>query len=398
MPLSCPPPPPLPPRSSRCVWQVVSSGCPVFLPAGTPFHAVCALRRLRPVALQVRTACPLRLCALALPRLSPPPLSVWRAHHALFQGRVSVGPFQAVCAPPPFLPRSRAPSRWLGGGGPVPPSPCLALSRAPPRERARASGAVWPLGGVGGGGAFLLPPFSGAWLSPGRSGGLRGRGAGSRSASVRPSASLVRAPRRASLASLSSWRVWWAYCCGSCQCAPVRSRSEGGAVGRPCAPAGSWGAGWQADWRRGLLRSLWERVGDNSGARGAWTQWRSDPGAAAHVGGPGPPLAWGGGSPGLGRGVQGRRPPAGHQHSAGFGGGGSRRGSAVPLPPFGPPVRSPGGCGGWLKGPGPGPPTVGFPCASGGGSTSPGQRSTGAPAYVGGQCLVATLSLAPCDM
>ena len=70
-------PPSLPPRSSHCMWRVVPSGCPVSSPAGTTFHAVCAFRGLGSVALQVRAACRLRVCVLALPRrlrpLPPPP-------------------------------------------------------------------------------------------------------------------------------------------------------------------------------------------------------------------------------------------------------------------------------------------------------------------------------------
>ena len=83
-------------------------------------------------------------------------------------------------------------------------------------------------GGVGGvgGGAVCVP--SGAWL-----GGPGGRGTGGRCASVCPSASLGRAPKRASSASLSPWRVWSPYCSGSCPCAAARMRF----AGCPCAPA-----------------------------------------------------------------------------------------------------------------------------------------------------------------
>ena len=105
-------PPPAPP-SPRCVWRVVPSGCPLASPAGTPFHAVCALRGLGWVALLVFPACPLRVCALALsrrPRPSSLPGSVWRAHLAWFWCRAQGGLFHAVCALPRFLPRSRAPS------------------------------------------------------------------------------------------------------------------------------------------------------------------------------------------------------------------------------------------------------------------------------------------------
>ena len=87
------------------------SGCPLPLPAGTPFHAVCAFCGLGPVALPVFPVRPLRVCALALsrrPRPSSLPGSVWRAHLASFRYRAPVGPFHAVCSPPRFLPRSRA--------------------------------------------------------------------------------------------------------------------------------------------------------------------------------------------------------------------------------------------------------------------------------------------------
>ena len=118
---SCPPPPwcpPPPSRSSRCVMRVVPSGVFLPLPAGTPFHAVSAFRRLGPVAFQVRAVCLLCVCALLLPRRTPPPPgSVWRAHRARFLWGSQVGPFQAVFAPPRFVPRSRAPPIWLGGGG-----------------------------------------------------------------------------------------------------------------------------------------------------------------------------------------------------------------------------------------------------------------------------------------
>ena len=114
-----------------------------------------------------------------------------------------------------------------GGGGPVPFPPCLALDRVPPRGRACASGVVRRRGAVVGG-RFVCRPPSGAWL-----GGPGVRGAGGRSALVRPSASLGPALKRASSASLSPWRVWFPYCSGSCPCAAARMRS----AGCPCAPA-----------------------------------------------------------------------------------------------------------------------------------------------------------------
>ena len=108
------------PRSPRCVWRVVPSECPLPSPAGTPFHAVCAFRGLGPVALLVFSACPLRVCALALLRRPCPsslPGSVWCVHLAWFRCRALVGPFHTVRAPPRSLPRTRALSGLLGGGG-----------------------------------------------------------------------------------------------------------------------------------------------------------------------------------------------------------------------------------------------------------------------------------------
>ena len=59
---------------AACVLRVFSSGCPFPLPAGTPIHAVCVVRGVGLVALQVRTACRLCVCALLHPRCSPLPL------------------------------------------------------------------------------------------------------------------------------------------------------------------------------------------------------------------------------------------------------------------------------------------------------------------------------------
>ena len=120
---------PLPaPRVPRCVWRAVPPGCPLPSLSGTPFHAVCAFRVLGPVALLVVPACPLRVCALALPRRPLPPLlggvaCAPRAVPAL--GRV--GPFHVVRAPPRVLARALAPSGVLGGGRSGPVSPFLGL-------------------------------------------------------------------------------------------------------------------------------------------------------------------------------------------------------------------------------------------------------------------------------
>ena len=121
---------PLPaPRVPRCVWRAVLSGCPLPSLAGTPFHAVCAFRELGPVAVLVVPACPLPVCALALPRRPPPPLlgdvtCAPRAVPALGAGRaVPRDPCPSAC--PALVPcsvwrasggavRSRFPPTWLG--------------------------------------------------------------------------------------------------------------------------------------------------------------------------------------------------------------------------------------------------------------------------------------------
>ena len=120
---------PLPaPRVRRCVCWAVPSGCPLPSLAGTPFHAVCAFRVLGPVAFLVVPACPLRVCALALPRCRlPPPWVVWRAHLTRSRHWALVGPFHVVRAPPRVLPRFLAPSGMLRGGRSGPGSPLLGL-------------------------------------------------------------------------------------------------------------------------------------------------------------------------------------------------------------------------------------------------------------------------------
>ena len=119
---------PLPaPLVPRCVWRAVPFKCPLL--AGTPFHAVCAFRELGPVALLVVPVCPLRVCALALPRrpLSPPLGGVACAPRvvlALGAGRaVSRGPCASVCPAPVPCSVWRA----LGGGASGPGSPLLGL-------------------------------------------------------------------------------------------------------------------------------------------------------------------------------------------------------------------------------------------------------------------------------
>ena len=166
--VSCPPRLPLPaPRVPRCVWRAVLSGCPLPSLAGTPFHAVCAFRGLRPVALLVFPACPFCVCALALPprpRSPPlPPAGVARALRAvpvLGAGRaVSLG----LC--PSAIPAPVPCSVWFvfcfpfgGGGSPVPFPPYLAWGCVSPVGWACASGA-FPRWGVGwwGGGCVPFP-------------------------------------------------------------------------------------------------------------------------------------------------------------------------------------------------------------------------------------------------
>ena len=116
------------PRVPRCVWRAVPSRCPLPSLAGTLFHAVCAFPPLGPVALLVVSACPFRVCALALPRRPLPPLlggvaCAPRAVPALGAGRaVPRGLCPSACpAPVPC-------SVWRvsGGGGRVPVPPYLA--------------------------------------------------------------------------------------------------------------------------------------------------------------------------------------------------------------------------------------------------------------------------------
>ena len=197
----------LAPRVPRCVWRAVPSGCPLLLLAGTPFHAVCAFHELGPVALLVVPACPLRVCALALPRRPlPPPLGgvacAPRAVPALGAGRaVPRGPCPSACpAPVPC-------SFWRAWGGAVRsrfPLPGLGLCapRGAGPWRSCAGGQVG-----GGGGPCAVPPVCAA------GGASR---AGGRSASFRPSAFPGQATKRVSLASFISWGTWPPYRSGSC--------------------------------------------------------------------------------------------------------------------------------------------------------------------------------------
>ena len=64
-----------PPRPSWCLWRVALSRCPLSLPADTPFHVVCVLLQLGPLALFVRDVCSLCVCVITRPRCSPVPPS-----------------------------------------------------------------------------------------------------------------------------------------------------------------------------------------------------------------------------------------------------------------------------------------------------------------------------------
>ena len=251
------------PRVPRCLWRAVPSGCPLPSLAGTPFHAVCAFRALGPVALLVVPACPLRVCALVIPRRPLPPLlggvaCAPRAVPALGAGRAAPrGLCPSAC--PVLVPcsvwrawggavRSRFPATWLGVVGVAVGRPrggcCLLLRGAsgvrrspspdcPPTGRAvgvrypRVVGAgvrVWgsfsvpsactPCGGCAprggsvafvcwgagwGGGGAPYPPF----VRPG--GACR---AGGCSASFRPSAFPGQATKRVSPVSCCPWGAW----------------------------------------------------------------------------------------------------------------------------------------------------------------------------------------------
>ena len=236
---------PLPaPHVPHCVWRAVPSGCPFPSLAGTPFHVVCAFRELGPVALLVVPACPLRVCALALPRRPPPPpWVVWRAHLARSRHWALVGSFHVVRAPRRVLPRFLLRLACLGGGSPVPVPPYLAWGCVPPVRRVR--GSPVPGGGFWGGAArALCPPFYAAGGSS-RAGGC--------SASFRPCAFPGQATKQVSLASFWSWGAWPPYHSGSCS-PPFSGRNLCGVLARwrglACSPRVLWepaaGAGGRA--------------------------------------------------------------------------------------------------------------------------------------------------------
>ena len=112
--------------------------CPALRVAGRPVRVSLTLARWYAIPCglcvpRARSVCPSGsprvsfscVCARAL-AVSAPRWVVWRAHLAWSRHWALVGPFHVVRAPPRVLPRSRAPSGVLGGGGPVPVPPYLA--------------------------------------------------------------------------------------------------------------------------------------------------------------------------------------------------------------------------------------------------------------------------------
>ena len=206
---------PFPPRVFRAACGRPSRPLPSL--AGTPFHAVCAFRSLGPVALLVVPACPLRVCALALPRRPLPPLlggvaCAPRAVPALGAGRaVPRGPCPSACpAPVPC-------SVWRAWGGVV-------WSRFPPTWLGVVGVAV---GRPRGGRLLLWRGASGVSRSPSPDCPHTGRAVG------------VRYPRVVG----AGVRVWGPFfvpsACTPCGgCAP-----RGGSVAFVCRGAG-WGGGW----------------------------------------------------------------------------------------------------------------------------------------------------------
>ena len=153
---------PLPaPLFLRCVWWAVLSGCPLSSLAGTPFHAFCAFRGLRLVALLVFPLCPLCVCVRSRSRgvRAPPPLSglVWRAYlvpslcWAMLGRSTRSVPLRVSCLGPVVR------SACFGGGAAGPVSSYLdwgcalpvgwvrawETSPTPPRALLRAGLACW---------------------------------------------------------------------------------------------------------------------------------------------------------------------------------------------------------------------------------------------------------------
>ena len=240
-----------PPSPALLAVRVAVCPIEVSLPLACRYVIPCGL--CVPRAPSGRPSGPRRLpvasvCACAPAAFAPPPcVDVARAPRAVLGqggGRAAPGglyPFRVPCPGPVLclvssggggLARSLRPLAWLWVACPLVGGPVC-----PGKSGARG---VW-----GWGGPPSASPRGRRWVRVGR-GVSGGRGRGGCSASVRPSATLVQAPRRASLASFSPWRVWSPYCSSLCPRAPVRVRPEGGTVVPPGVSAGGWRAGWQA--------------------------------------------------------------------------------------------------------------------------------------------------------
>ena len=350
---------PCPPSRPACpALCVAGRPVPVSLTplAGTPFHAVCAFRELGPVALLVVPACPLRVCALALPRRPLP------------------SPLGGVACAPRVVPA-------LGAGRAVPRGLCPSACPAPvPCSVWRAwGGAAWsrfPPTWLG----VVSPPWggAGAFLCRGAGWGSGEGASAPRSPFVRPGGpvgrevALARSVPLPSLGRQQSGCHW--RCSGHGGCGPhtaeVRARPPSlGAVGVaswrvgagslvPRAPCGSrrLGRGGRAVLRpplgrRGLIGGRGDHPlclrGVGAGAPPAW-------GPAGGAGGgvaprppcapsearpavpyPGPPLVFGA-SP---RGLRVRSGVAGPPRAPGaacLAGGGGVRGGPWTAPPGAP--------------------------------------------------------------
>ena len=270
------------PRVPRCVWRAVPSGCPLPSVAGTPVHAVCAFRVLGPVAFLVVPACPLRVCALALPRRPlPPPLGgvacAPRAVPALGAGRaVPRGPCPSACpAPVPCsvwrawggAVRSRFPPNWLllRGASEVRRSPspdCPPTGRAVGVRYPRAVGAgvwVWgpnivPLACMPCGGCVLR-----GWCGGGRP---RGGGVACHCCEGRLVSGAVPPPTARPLGGLPEPPTHWLWVRG------LALRAVGAARGRPRGGASCLGVGRPGS---GDLRTLSARP--LGGLPGPTTHW-----------------------------------------------------------------------------------------------------------------------------
>ena len=161
--------------------------CPALRVAGRPVRVSLTLARWYAIPRRLCVPRPRSGCTSGSPRVPfvcvcarapaasapPPPWVVWRAHLAQSRHWALVGLFHVVCAPPPVLPRSLAPSGVLGGGavwsrfphtwlGAVgvaegrPRGGCLPLLRGASGVRRSPSQTARPLGGLLGSATHVL--------------------------------------------------------------------------------------------------------------------------------------------------------------------------------------------------------------------------------------------------